>query len=157
MSRIAKLLISVAVCLGAGAVGSIFTVQTIPTWYAGLIKPSFSPPNWLFAPVWTLLYILMGTSLYLVWRKGVKTKKIRDAIVVFAIQLFLNLVWSPVFFGARNVFLGFVVIVVLWFYIVKTIRVFAKIDRLASRLLYPYIAWVSFATILNFSIWILNM
>lgn len=151
-----KLFVSVLVCLLAGGLGTIFTINAIPTWYAGLSKPSFSPPNYLFGPVWTVLYILMGVSLFLIWKRGFKTKKVRDAIYVFGIQLFLNAIWSPIFFGAKNLGLAFVVIIAMWFYIVKTIKLFAKIDKTASYLLYPYIAWVSFATILNFSIWFLN-
>jgi tryptophan-rich sensory protein len=98
----------------------------------------------------------MGLSLYSVWKKGVKTKKSREAIYTFGVQLFLNAIWSPIFFGYRNIFLALVIIILLLFMIVKTIILFAKIDKLSAYLLYPYVAWVSFATILNFSIWILN-
>lgn len=151
-----KLLAFVAICLLVGLVGSVFTVSSIPTWYAGLVKPAFSPPNYLFGPVWTTLYILMGVSVYLVYEKGIKIKEVRGVVNLFIIQLLLNFIWTPVFFGAKNIFLAFVIIVVLWVYILKTILAFAKINRLASYLLYPYLLWVSFATVLNFSIWILN-
>lgn len=156
MKNILKLTLSIVVCLLAGGIGTIFTSSAIPTWFSTLNKPFFNPPNYLFAPVWTILYILMGISVYLIWNKGFKTKKVRDAIYIFGIQLILNTIWSPVFFGAHNLFLAFVIIIGLWFYIVKTIRAFAKIDKFSSYLLYPYLFWVSFASILNFSIWFLN-
>ena len=136
-------------CELVGFIGSAFTFSSIPNWYVYLNKPIFSPPNWLFGPVWTLLYALMGISAYLVWKK-------KGSLNLFLIQLGLNFIWTPIFFGARNLFLALVVIVVMWIYIVKTIKAFAKIDKTASYLLYPYLAWVSFATILNFSIWFLN-
>lgn len=156
MFKIFRYVLSIGICLLAGAVGTIFTVSSIPTWYVLLNKPSFSPPNWLFGPVWTILYILMGVSLAMVWLKGVKSKKVRDAILLFGIQLGLNAIWSPVFFGAKNLFLALVIIIFMWIYILKTILAFRKIDKTSSYLLYPYITWVSFASILNFSVWLLN-
>jgi tryptophan-rich sensory protein len=156
MNKFLKFVVSLGICLLAGGLGTIFTVSSIPTWYAALNKPVFSPPNYLFAPVWTILYILMGISLYLVWKKGIKTKKSREAIYTFGVQLFLNAIWSPVFFGYKNIFLALIVIVLMLVFIIKTIVLFAKIDKKAAYLLYPYAAWVSFATILNFSVWILN-
>jgi benzodiazapine receptor len=156
MGKTAKLLIAIVGCLGIGSIGGIFTTPAIPTWYAFLNKPFFSPPNWIFGPVWTILYILMGISLFLIWQKGVKNKNVREALVIFAIQFALNAIWSPIFFGARNLFLALIVIVFMWIYILKTILAFGKINKTASYLLYPYIAWVSFASILNFSVWILN-
>ena len=156
MTRFLKYALAIVICLTAGGLGTFFTVSAIPTWYATLTKPIFSPPNYLFGPVWSLLYVLMGISVATVWEKGLKTKKVRDAIYLFGIQLFLNAIWSPIFFGAKNLFIALIVIVIMWVYIVKTIRAFAKIDKKASYLLYPYIAWVSFATILNFSVWFLN-
>ena len=151
-----KLVVSVLICLAAGALGTIFTISSIPTWYNTLNKPSFNPPNYLFAPVWTILYILMGVSVYLIWKKNIKIKKVRDAIYLFGIQLALNAIWSPIFFGAQNIFLGLVVIIAMWIFILKTILAFTKINKMAAYLLYPYLAWVSFASILNFSVWILN-
>ncbi|HTK03918.1 MAG TPA: TspO/MBR family protein [Alphaproteobacteria bacterium] len=156
MVKFLKLVSSIAVCLLAGGLGTIFTVSAIPTWYTTLNKPFFSPPNWIFAPVWTTLYVLMGISFYLIWVKGFKTKKVRDAVSIFAIQLILNTIWSPVFFGYKNIFLALIIIVAMWIFILKTIKAFAKINKLASYLLYPYLAWVSFATVLNFSVWVLN-
>jgi len=126
------------------------------SWYNTLIKPFFNPPSWLFGPAWTILYILMAISAYLIWKKGLKKKGVKGALKLFAIQLALNLSWSPIFFGAHEIFLAFVIIVFMIVLIIKTIKAFANIDKTASHLLYPYIAWVSFATILNFSVWILN-
>lgn len=156
MSKLTKIIIAVLACLLIGVLGSLFTAPSIPGWYAGLIKPSFSPPNWLFGPAWTLLYILMGISVAIVWHKGTKDKKVKEALKLFGIQFVLNAIWSPVFFGARSLFLALIIIIFMWFFIVKTIIAFKKVDKLASYLLYPYIAWVSFATILNFSVWFLN-
>ena len=156
MYKLLRYLLSIGVCFLAGGIGTLFTVSAIPTWYAFLNKPAFSPPNWLFGPAWTTLYTLMGISLAMVWRKGLKTRKVRDAIYLFGVQLALNAIWSPVFFGAKNLFLALIIIVFMWVFILKTILAFGKINKTASYLLYPYIAWVSFATILNFSVWILN-
>lgn len=156
MKNFIKLFGSILICFTAGGLGTLFTTSAIPTWYATLNKPSFNPPNYLFGPVWTLLYILMGISLYIIWNKGFKNKKVKDAIYLFGIQLFLNAIWSPVFFGAHNLLLALIIIIAMWIYIVKTIKAFARIDKTASYLLYPYLAWVSFASILNFSVWLLN-
>jgi len=153
---ISKLVISIVACLAAGGIGSIFTRSAIPTWYATLEKPIFSPPNWLFAPVWTLLYILMGISAFLVWRKGLENRQVRTALIVFLIQLVLNTLWSVFFFGLESPLYGLIVIVVLWFMILLTLVLFYKIARVASVLLWPYLLWVTFAAILNGSIWMLN-
>ena len=156
MGKFLKYVLSIGICLAAGGLGTIFTISSIPTWYAHLIKPAFSPPNWLFGPVWTILYILMGVSLALVWVKVVKTERVREALMLFGVQLFLNAIWSPIFFGAKDLTLALIVIILMWFFILKTILAFGKVNKTASYLLYPYIAWVSFASILNFSVWILN-
>jgi len=156
MVKLLKLISSIVLCTLAGALGTVFTISSIPTWYSYLNKPFFSPPNWIFAPVWTTLYILMGISFYLIWIKGFKTRKVRDAVNVFGVQLILNAIWSPVFFGYKNIVLALAIIIIMWIYIVKTIRAFLKVDKTAAYLLYPYLAWVSFATILNLSIWVLN-
>jgi len=156
MNKFLKYALAIGVCLGAGALGTIFTVSSIPTWYVHLIKPPFSPPNYLFGPVWTILYILMGISLALVWIKGVKSERVREGLMLFGVQLFLNTIWSPIFFGAKDLTLALIVIILMWFFILKTILAFGKINKTASYLLYPYIAWVSFASILNFSVWFLN-
>lgn len=126
------------------------------SWYSTLNKPFFTPPSWLFGPAWTLLYLLMAISFILIWNKGIKKKHVKEAIKLFAIQLVLNLSWSPVFFGAHNIFLALIIIIFMIVFILKTIKAFSKVDKTASYLLYPYLAWVSFATILNFSVWVLN-
>jgi len=154
MKKISKLAISILVCQGAGIIGSIFTVASIPTWYAGLTKPSFNPSSWIFGPVWAILYLLMGVALWLVWKSD-SAQKIK-AIWLFTAQLTLNALWSIIFFGLRSPFLAFVEIIVLWLAILGTIIVFSKISRLAMFFLLPYILWVSFAVILNYSIWQLN-
>ena len=151
-----KLIVSITICLFAGFLGSFFTIPAIPTWYATLAKPSFAPPNWLFFPVWTILFVMMGISLYLVWRKGLEGQQIKKALVIFAVQLILNVLWSAAFFGLRSPLSGLIEISILWISIAFTIMIFMKISRTAGLLLIPYIIWVSFAAILNFMIWRLN-
>ncbi len=141
-------------CLSAGWIGSLATIPNIPTWYAGLEKPAFNPPNWVFGPVWTILYIMMGISGWLVWKAPDRVSS--RPFIPFAIQLALNLAWSFAFFGAQNPLLGLVVIIPMWICIVWTIVVFWPISRAAALLLAPYLAWVSFATLLNASILALN-
>ena len=157
MKDIVKLLVSVIVCLAAGFIGSIFTNASIPTWYAALKKPSFAPPNWVFAPVWTALFVLMGIAAYLVWRHGLNTPIVKTALIIFIVQLIFNMLWSLVFFALKSPLFGFVVIIILWFLILATIIYFSNVSKLAGILLVPYIAWVSFATILNFMLWRLNI
>lgn len=143
---------SIVICLSAGFLGSFFTISAIDGWYETLEKPFFNPPSWIFSPVWTLLYIMMGISLYLLWtHKGSK-----DAKIIFFIQLTLNALWSPLFFGVKNLGLAFIEIVLLWTAILLTIITSYRVNKTASLLLIPYILWVSFAMILNFSIMILN-
>ena len=156
MKRALGIVIAVAFCELAGAVGSIFTTPAIPVWYAGLAKPSFNPPNWVFAPVWTILYALMGIAAYLVYEKGPRTTPVRRALAVFGVQLALNTLWSIVFFGARSITGGIVVILLLWASILASIRLFARVSRPAAVLLVPYILWVSFATVLNITLYRLN-
>lgn len=156
MKNLSKLLISILMCEGVGLISVPFTIASIPTWYASLNKPSFSPPNFIFSPVWTFLYFLMGVSFYLIWRKGLKSKKVKTALFYFLIQLFFNFLWSILFFGFHAPLLAFWDIIVLWIFIFITIMRFAKISQIASYLLTPYFLWVSFASILNFSIVILN-
>jgi tryptophan-rich sensory protein len=151
-----KLVASVVLCLLAGFIGSMATTPKIQSWYAGINKPSFTPPSWLFGPVWTVLYVLMGIALYLVWRTGLAAKGVKVAIAVFIAQLVLNMLWSFAFFGAESPLAGLVVIAALWIMIVVTIAVFAPVSRPAALLLIPYIAWVSFATVLNAAIYALN-
>ena len=151
-----KLAASLVLCLLAGFIGSIFTTPKIGGWYAGLNKPSWQPPAWLFGPVWTLLYVLMGIALYLVWRTGLAAKGVKLAIALFLVQLVLNALWSFAFFGAESPLAGLVVIVALWAMIAATIAAFAPVSRAAAALLVPYILWVSFATVLNAAIYLLN-
>lgn len=165
-SFLIKLVISITVCLSAGFIGSIATTPAIPGWYATLQKPSFSPPNFLFAPVWTTLYILMGISLALVWpsfvppeaelRKGKKIKEAKVAITFFVIQLVLNSLWSVLFFGWKSPGWALIEIVVLWLMILLTMIKFFQISKIAGWLLVPYLIWVSFAAILNLAIFRLN-
>lgn len=156
MRDIFTFLICISLCLAAGGLGSLFTAPAIPTWYEGLQKPSFNPPNWLFAPVWTVLYILMGISLFLIWRKDGKNSKSKAAKIVFSVQLVLNTLWSILFFGLKIPLLAFIEILILWIAILVTIFLFYPKSKLASFLLIPYILWVSFASFLNGIIMILN-
>jgi len=151
-----KLAASVALCMLAGLVGSIFTTPQIAGWYSTLEKPAFQPPNWIFGPVWTVLYILMGIALFLVWRRGIAETKAKVALLVFLLQLILNAFWSFAFFGRESPGAGLVVIVALWLGIVATIAAFARVSRAAALILVPYILWVSFAAVLNASIYSLN-
>lgn len=151
-----KLLVSLTVAQSAGVLGSFFTVPSIPAWYAGLAKPSFAPPNWVFGPVWTMLFLLMGVAAYLVWRKGLEKREVRVGLTLFVAQLALNMLWSALFFGLRNPGAALVEIVVLWSAILATAIVFKKVSRPAGLLLLPYLLWVAFAAYLNYAIWKLN-
>lgn len=161
---ILRLGISIAAPLIAGVIGSIFTSESVSTWYQTIEKPTFSPPNWLFGPVWTTLYVMMGISLFLVWRattntttftKDRRNRKIA-AFIAFGFQLILNVLWSFLFFGLRSPQLAFVEIIILLISIVATIVIFSKISKLAAILMVPYAGWVTFASFLNLQIWLLN-
>lgn len=159
-SKIVETLIlfsSIIICQLAGFIGSVFTTPAIPRWYANINKPSFNPPNWVFAPVWTTLYLLMGIALFLVLRKGLNEKDVKIAIAVFALQLILNSLWSFLFFGLESPFAAFIEIIFLWIAILISIILFYHISWVAGALLIPYILWVSFASVLNFSFWRLNL
>ena len=156
VENFSKLFLSILICLSAGWIGSYFTISSIPGWYEQLAKPSLNPPSWVFGPVWTTLYVLMGIAAFLVWQQGLNKKRVQIALIVFAGQLALNVVWSVLFFGLHNPGWALVDIVLLWFAILATIFAFAKVSRSASWLLIPYILWVSFAIYLNYSIFILN-
>ena len=151
-----KLTISILACLILGGLSGISTTSAITGWYSTLIKPSFNPPNWIFGPVWTLLYILMGISFALIWNKGIEKKEIKNALGIFVFQFLLNLVWSFLFFGMQNPAIAFIDIVILWLAIILTVKKFLPIDKAAAYLLIPYLLWVSFASLLNISIWYLN-
>jgi len=148
-----RLIVSIVICQLVGVIGSIPNIKSIPGWYSKIKKPKFNPPSWIFGPVWTLLYLLMGISLYLIWNSGNANNL---ALVVFFVQLLLNFVWSFIFFGMKRPGWAFVEIVFLWVSILWTIILFYSISNVAAYLLIPYILWVSFAAILNFSIWFLN-
>ena len=156
LNEILKFFISIIICQLAGIIGSVFTTPAIPTWYANLTKPSFNPPNWVFAPVWISLYFFMGISVFLVWRRGILNPGINIALRFFIIQLILNSLWSVFFFGLKSPLLGFIEILFLWIFILLTIWYFFKVSKIAGILLLPYILWVSFAVFLNFSLWRLN-
>jgi tryptophan-rich sensory protein len=151
-----KLILSILISQLAGLIGAVFTSPSIPTWYATIVKPSFNPPSWVFGPVWTTLYTLIGISLYLVIKDGIDSKEKKTALIVFSVHLILNSLWSILFFGMKNPFLAFLEIILLWIMIVYTMLLFKRIDQKTVYLLTPYLLWVSFATILNFSIWRLN-
>ena len=152
MKNFIKLIVSLGICQGAGLLGSVFTTKSVSTWYLTIDKPSFNPPNWVFAPVWTFLFVLMGISLFLVWSLDKARDRKRKALIIFFIQLIFNILWSVVFFGLKSPLVGFIVIIILWILILITIIKFFKISKLAGWLLIPYILWVSFATVLNFAI-----
>ncbi len=156
MRDLFKLLISIVTCETVGLISTPFTLASIPGWYAILNKPFFAPPNWVFGPVWTTLYFLMGVSAFLVWKKGFKNKKIRIALAFFSIQLFLNFIWSIIFFGLHLPLVALIEIIILWIAIFITMIKFKKISKPAFYLLVPYIIWVSIASILNLSIVLLN-
>lgn len=140
----------------AGVIGSLFTLPAIDTWYAALARPAVSPPAWVFGPVWTTLYTLMGIAAFLVWRRGFEKREVRHALGIYAAQLALNAAWSYVFFGRQSPGGAFLVIVLLWVAIVATIVSFARVSKPAAWLLAPYLLWVSFAGYLNYAIWMLN-
>jgi translocator protein len=146
----------ILICLAAGFVGSLFTTPAISSWYAYLHKPAFNPPSWIFAPVWTLLYILMGVALFLVFRQIKNNKLAVFGSIIFVIHLLFNISWSIVFFGMKMLVLAFANIMILWLLIAYLAIIFWHLDKRASILLWPYWIWVSFASILNFSIIVLN-
>jgi len=143
----------------AGLIGSLATAPAIPTWYVSLNKPGFSPPNWIFAPVWTTLYLLMGIALYRVWsyqtKKSTKHRQ-EQAIKLFMVHLVLNAFWSVTFFGLQNPLLALAIIIAIVVTLIVIIKQFYRFDKLSAYILIPYLAWVTFATLLNFSIWQLN-
>lgn len=154
--QIYRLLGSLALCQGAGIIGGIFTVSAINEWYQYLNKPSFSPPNWVFGPVWVTLYTLMGIALFFIWKEGLKNKERKDAFILFLIHLCANAAWSILFFGLKSPFLAFINIIILLGFIIAVFLRFYKINKTAGVLLVPYFLWVSFAAVLNFAVWQLN-
>ena len=156
MQKSIKIVLVVLVCASIGFLSGMVTRDSITTWYPTLVKPIFNPPNWIFAPVWTSLYIMMGIAAGLVWASNSEENTIKKALGFFAIQFGLNALWSYLFFGLHNPLLALVEIVLLWLMILETYNQFKKIDKAAGFLLIPYLTWVSFATILNANIWWLN-
>ena len=145
----------VVLCLVVSGIGGAITATSVDTWYQGLWKPPFNPPDWVFAPVWTTLYVLMGIAGWRVWRLG-RFEANRKALVVFAAQLGLNIAWSLLFFGLQRIDLALVEIIILLFAIIATAIMFWRIDRLAGVLFLPYVLWVAYASVLNVSLWLRN-
>ncbi|MFB6109511.1 MAG: TspO/MBR family protein [Halodesulfurarchaeum sp.] len=140
-----------------GASGAVFTASGLEGWYDTLVLPAVAPPNWVFAPVWTVLFALMGAAVWRVWRRApAAPRAAKLALGVFAVHFFLNLGWSAVFFGRQAVGSGLAVIAALWVAIAATIAAFDRVDRQAAVLMVPYLAWVTFAAYLNYRIWLLN-
>lgn len=156
LAKVLGLIVSIAACQLVGAVGAIATSSSVRTWYQTLVKPSFNPPGWVFAPVWTALYTLMGIAAWLVWKKGWAVPAVRTALMAFVVQLVLNALWSWAFFGFRQPFWGLVDLFALWAAIAVTLVLFLRISVAAGVLMTPYLLWVSFAGVLNYYIWRLN-
>ncbi|RZN41110.1 MAG: tryptophan-rich sensory protein [Methanophagales archaeon ANME-1-THS] len=156
VKEILKLIVSLAICYLAARIGAVFTSSSIQTWYVTLNKPFFTPPNWLFAPVWLTLYTLMGIALFLIWRQGFHSPQVKIAGAIFGIQLVLNTLWSIAFFGFQSPLAGLIVIILLWVAIAVTIKTFLPLSKPAGVLLIPYILWVSLAAALNVAIVVLN-
>ncbi len=155
MNKWLKLAVCILIPLAAGWIGSIFTTSSVASWYLTINKPLFNPPSWIFGPVWTALFILMGIALYIVIKNGINAKN-KTAVFAFGFQLVLNVLWSLLFFGMHSPGYAFIEIIVLWLAILANIILFYKISRKAAFLLLPYILWVSFAAVLNYFLWILN-
>lgn len=156
MTKFFQTILFVLLSQSAGLIGSIFTTSSIASWYSGVNKPSFNPPNWIFGPVWISLYTLMGIASYLVWQKRGENPLAKTALIIFFVHLVFNALWSIIFFGLHSPMWAFFEIIILWIMILVLIALFYKIDKRAAYLLVPYILWVSFASVLNFSIWRLN-
>lgn len=157
MNKITRIISVVLTCMAIGYLSGMVTQSAITTWYPTLVKPSFNPPNWIFAPVWSMLYLMMGVAAGLVWNRiDFEKEAVKKALIFFIIQLALNALWSILFFGLKNPMLAGVEIILLWLMIYETYFLFSKISKTAGYLMLPYLAWVSFATILNVSIWWLN-
>ena len=157
MSKYLRILYVVAICLAVGYLSSLVTQSSIDTWYPTIEKPFFNPPNWVFAPVWTLLFIMMGVAGGLIWnRLESNEKEVKKALFFFTAQLLLNALWSYLFFGLCNIFLALIEIILLWLIIYETYILFKKIDKKAGWLLIPYLVWVAFATLLTGAIYYLN-
>lgn len=157
LSKTTKILVMIVTCVVIGYISGLVTRDSVTTWYPTLVKPVFNPPNWIFAPMWTTLYVLMGIAAGLVWDKiEVQKETVKKGLLYFAIQLGLNALWSVLFFGLQNPMLALIEIVLLWLMIYETFVQFNKVNKIAGYLFIPYILWVTFALVLNASIWWLN-
>lgn len=156
MSNAVALIVSIAIAQAAGLIGSLFTMDAIPTWYATLVRPNIAPPNWVFGPVWTTLYCLMGIAAFFIWKQYKTHTRAKQALIVYGLQLAINTTWSIVFFTQQNIAGALVIVLVLLGLIAWTMLLFGRIDKRAAYLLIPYLAWVSFATLLNYQFWRLN-
>ncbi|MFZ4107086.1 TspO/MBR family protein [Flavobacterium sp.] len=157
MQKIIRIAVVLTTCLLVGYLSGMVTRESITTWYPTIVKPTFNPPNWIFAPVWSILYIMMGVSGGMVWNRFEQdSENVKKAFTFFIIQLALNAAWTVIFFYFHNPFLALIEIILLWLLIFETYTQFKKIDKTAGMLLLPYLAWVSFAMVLNGSIWWLN-
>ncbi|TPN87269.1 TspO/MBR family protein [Aquimarina algicola] len=154
--KLIRIGIAVLLCVFVGFLSSIATKSSIDTWYTTLNKPSFTPPNWVFGPVWAILYIMMGIAAGIVWNKGFYHKWVKVALYHFGFQLLLNVAWSIFFFGLRNPFIALLDIIALFILLLFTIKWFTVVNSTAAYLLIPYVVWVAFATALNFAVWQLN-
>ncbi len=155
-SDIARLIGAIIICQAAGGIGALAMGSSLSGWYLTLNKPSYNPPGWVFGPVWVTLYTLMGIAAWLVWNKGLDNPTVRTGLVLFVVQLALNSAWTFLFFGLKMPLLAFVEIIILWFAILLTTIFFFRVSTAAGVLMMPYILWVSFASVLNFSLWWLN-
>jgi tryptophan-rich sensory protein len=151
-----KLAAAILLCVIVGSIGSLVTMTGPGSWYATLQKPFFAPPNWVFAPVWITLFVLMGIALYLIWEYGTEHREVKVALGIFGVQFILNIIWSFLFFGLKSPLLGFIDILLLWVIIVVTIWTFYRMKKSAAYLLIPYLAWVSLASALNGAIYFMN-
>ena len=156
IKKVICLVLAIGICLLAGYVGSMYTTPAIPTWYAGLQKPDLTPPSWVFAPVWTALYVLMGISLCLILLSGINKGEVLIGLVLFLIQLGLNVGWSYTFFGWHSIFFAFLCILALWAFLLCTIIQVSRFSVIGAALLIPYLFWISFAAYLNYAIMVLN-
>ena len=154
--KLTYIIIGIIICSTIGFLSSVVTQSSVNGWYMTLNKPSFNPPNWIFAPVWTALYILMGISAGWVWAKGFHHKWVKTGLYHFGFQLLLNGLWSIVFFGLKQPFWGLLVILTLLVVLILTIKWFKVVSKVATILLIPYLLWICFATLLNYKIWELN-
>jgi len=159
IKKLTKAFFFIVLCQAAGFIGTFFTAGGLDPWYNTIIKPTFNPPGWIFGPVWVTLYALMGIALYIIWQKRhslLKKKSARHASNLFLVNLGLNAIWSPIFFGAHNIELALITIILIWFTLAFSIKLYAQLSRPAAWLLMPYLFWTTFATILNISIFALN-